>query len=54
MKATRTGGGIEVMLPVMRSVFPRLARFRDDKRPEDATTLSEAQNHLFKAQGTAK
>jgi len=33
--------------------FPRLGWCRDDKRPEDATTLSELKT-MFKAQGTAK
>jgi DNA ligase-1 len=30
--------------------FPRLERFRDDKRPEDATTLSEIET-IYKNQG---
>ncbi len=53
MKATRTGGGMEVDVAGYALRFPRLARFRDDKRPEDATTLSELKT-MFKAQGTAK
>ncbi|MBI4990713.1 hypothetical protein HZB96_01310, partial [Candidatus Gottesmanbacteria bacterium] len=32
--------------------FPRLERFRDDKSPEDATTLSEVEK-IYKQQGKA-
>ena len=33
--------------------FPRLQRFRDDKKAEDATALSEMES-MFKVQGKTK
>lgn len=44
MRATKTGKGEEVEIPGFALRFPRLERFRDDKRPEDVTTLKELTN----------
>lgn len=49
MKATKTGKGTEVEVAGYALRFPRLERFRDDKRPQDVTTVSEME-HLYRAQ----
>lgn len=41
MKPTKTGTALEVDVPGYALRFPRLVRFRDDKRPEEVTTLDE-------------
>lgn len=41
MKPSKTGSALEVEIPGFALRFPRLERFRDDKRPEEVTTLKE-------------
>lgn len=50
MGLTKTGGAQEVKEAGYALRFPRLERFRDDKKPADATTLDEIK-HLFSLQG---
>lgn len=52
MKATKSGGGLEVDVAGYALRFPRLARFREDKRVDDATTLTEVRS-MFTAQEKA-
>jgi DNA ligase-1 len=49
MQKTKTGKAEEVKEPGYALRFPRLTRFRDDKKPEDATTLQELEA-MFGAQ----
>jgi len=49
MKASKSGSAFDVDVPGYALRFPRLERFRDDKKPIDATTLSEVEK-MFKAQ----
>ncbi len=49
MRATKSGQGLEVDVPGFALRFPRLQRFRNDKRPEDVTTLTELQE-MFREQ----
>ncbi|MFA9289063.1 MAG: ATP-dependent DNA ligase, partial [Weeksellaceae bacterium] len=49
MKASKSGSTFDVEEPGYALRFPRLQRFRDDKQPQDATTLKEVQK-MFKAQ----
>jgi len=49
MKASKSGSAFDVDVPGYALRFPRLERFRDDKKPTDATTLSEVEK-MFKLQ----
>lgn len=49
MKASKSGTAFDVDVPGYALRFPRLERFRDDKKPEDATTLKEVEE-IFKKQ----
>lgn len=49
LKASKSGKAFEVDIPGFALRFPRLERFRDDKRPEEVTTLREV-NKMFKSQ----
>ncbi|MBI4008678.1 ATP-dependent DNA ligase [Candidatus Roizmanbacteria bacterium] len=50
MKSSKSGQAFEVDIPGFALRFPRLERFRDDKRPEEITTLRELRK-MFKSQG---
>ncbi len=50
MKKSKSGSALDVDTPGFALRFPRLKHFRDDRRPEDATTLREVEK-MFKAQG---
>ncbi len=49
MRPTKTAIGLEVDVPGFALRFPRLVKFRDDKRPEEVTTLEEIRK-MYKAQ----
>lgn len=49
MKASKSGSAFDVDIPGYALRFPRLERFRDDKKPTDATTLKEVEE-IFKLQ----
>lgn len=49
LKKTKSGAAYEVDIPGFALRFPRLERFRDDKRPDDVTTLKEIEK-MFKVQ----
>jgi DNA ligase 1 len=51
MKKTSTGNAMEVDEPGYALRFPRLVRFREDRKPEDATSLHELKQ-MFKSQKT--
>ncbi len=53
MGPTAAGGGQEVKTPGFALRFPRLEDFRDDKNPEDATTIKEIEA-MYLAQGKKK
>lgn len=44
MQPSKTGKGQEVKVAGYALRFPRLEKFRDDKRPEDTTTVTELEN----------
>ena len=49
LKTSKSGSSYEVDIPGYALRFPRLVNFRDDKRPEDVTTLKEVEK-LLKSQ----
>ncbi len=49
LKATKAGGALEVDVAGYALRFPRLVRFRDDKKVTDATTIKEVE-HMYKDQ----
>lgn len=49
MKKSKSGAAYEVDIPGYALRFPRLERFRDDKKSDDATTLTEVEK-MFKLQ----
>ncbi len=49
MKASKSGSAFDVDVAGYALRFPRLERFRDDKKPTDATTLKEVEE-IFKLQ----
>ncbi len=49
MKASKSGSAFDVDIAGYALRFPRLERFRDDKKPTDATTLKEVEE-IFKLQ----
>ncbi|HVZ66650.1 MAG TPA: ATP-dependent DNA ligase [Patescibacteria group bacterium] len=53
MKASKSGSAFDVDVPGYALRFPRLERFRDDKKPEDVTALREIEE-MFEAQGKSK
>lgn len=53
LKPSKTGAALEVDVPGFALRFPRLERFRQDKRPEEVTTLKEVEK-LFKDQAKGK
>ena len=54
MKRTKTGAAWEVDVPGFALRFPRLVRFRDDKRPEEVTTLAEIRRMYEELKGKSK
>lgn len=50
LKASKSGKAFEVDVAGFALRFPRLTRFREDKAPTDATTISEIEK-MFKGQG---
>ncbi len=50
MKASKSGSAFDVDIPGYALRFPRLERFRDDRKPEDVTHLSEVEE-MFNNQG---
>lgn len=53
MKASKSGAAFDVDVPGYALRFPRLERFRDDKKPGDTTTLTEVEE-IFQQQGKKK
>ena len=49
LKPSKSGSAFDVDVPGYALRFPRLERFRDDKKPTDATTLKEVEE-IFKLQ----
>ena len=53
LKPSKSGSAFDVDIPGFALRFPRLERFRDDRKPEDATSLSEIEE-MFKNQRKEK
>lgn len=53
MKPTKSGNSMEIDTAGFALRFPRLVRFRDDKSPEEVTTVKEVAK-MFKAQVNSK
>lgn len=53
LKASKSGQAQEVDVPGFALRFPRLVHFRDDRRPEDITTLKEV-GKMYKSQSNSK
>lgn len=53
LKPSKSGGAFVVDVPGYALRFPRLEKFRDDRKPEDITTLSEVKK-MFKGQRKEK
>jgi len=53
MEPSKSGKAFSVKTPGFALRFPRLINFRDDKKPEDATTVTEISD-MFHKQGSAK
>ncbi len=53
MKKSKNGSALMVDVPGFALRFPRLERFRDDKKAEDTTHLQEIED-MFRAQGKKK
>ncbi len=53
MKASKSGSAFDVDVPGYALRFPRLERFRDDRKPEDVTSLVEIEE-MFDAQRKEK
>jgi DNA ligase-1 len=49
MKPSKSGSAVEVDVPGYALRFPRLIRFREDRRPEESTTLDEVDEMFRKA-----
>lgn len=49
MKVSKSGSALDVDVPGFALRFPRLERFRDDKKPDDVTSLAEIEK-MFKDQ----
>lgn len=49
LKPSKSGSAFDIDVPGYALRFPRLERFRDDKKPEDSTTLKEIEE-MFKLQ----
>jgi DNA ligase-1 len=50
LKPTKSGNSSEIDVAGFALRFPRLERFRDDKKPTDSTQVKEIEN-MFKKQG---
>jgi DNA ligase-1 len=53
LKASKSGSAFDVDVPGYALRFPRLERFRDDRKPEDVTSLLEVEK-MFGQQGKKK
>lgn len=53
MKASKSGSAFDVDVPGYALRFPRLQKFRDDRKPEDVTSLKEIED-MFAAQRPIK
>lgn len=53
MKASKSGSAFDVDIPGYALRFPRLQKFRDDRKPEDVTSLKEIED-MFVAQRPTK